>query len=87
MKLIEQRDTLREQSKTTEKALAEFIMWLRTADKFAGMGDDWIRVGEVWPRLLDLQRELQTTRQDTLTADEYLFEELGLMIKIKEGQA
>jgi hypothetical protein len=78
MKLNEQRNTLRGQSKETEERLEQFIHWLRTSNKFKGgddqnvvYGNDWIRVGEVWPFLQELQRDLREIRNETLTAEEY----------------
>jgi hypothetical protein len=67
MKLNEQRDTLRESSQRGEDALDFFIQFLATSDKFKGLADDWIRVGEVWPILEDIKRGLRNTRLDTLT--------------------
>ena len=74
MKLIEQRNTLREQSKETEDRLAYFIHFLRTATKFKGIGEDWIRTGEVWPFLQELQGDLRESRRNTLTDAEYQLE-------------
>ena len=74
MKLNEQRDTLRNQAKETEDRLAYFIHFLRTATKFKGIGEDWIRTGEVWPLLQDLQHDLRFNRHSTLPAAEYQLE-------------
>ena len=81
MKLTDQRDTLRDQSKETEERLAQFVHWLRTSNKFKGAdaenvvyGNDWIRVGEVWPFLQELQRDLREIRHETLSDYEYQLE-------------
>ena len=74
MKLNEQRDTLRNQAKDTEDRLATFIHFLRTSNKFKGVGEDWIRTGEVWPFLQELQRDLREIRHETLSDIEYQIE-------------
>ena len=78
MRLNEQRNTLREQCKETELRLKTFIHFLRTSNKFKGWedrnvvyGNDWIRVGEVWPLLQELLGDLQEVREGTLTVEEY----------------